>query len=224
MIKYILFDVDDTLLDFEKCSLSSIKSCCESFGVEYTDELFDTFIRVNDDLWERFEKGLLTREEIHAVRWKMVFEALEIHADFEGFEQMYFRLLSRSHESVQDAAEVLSALSGYTLCVASNSEKELQSARLRAAGLLDYFKDIFVSQEIGYPKPTAKFFEHCMQRLGEPRKDEVLMVGDSLSADICGAVSFGIKSCWFNKYGKSSVDAMGADYEIRALRELKQLL
>ncbi len=225
MIRYILFDVDDTLLDFKKCSSAAIKSCCERYGVEYSDELFCAFLEFNDELWLEFEKGNLTRDELHAIRWKTLFERRGIDTDAHGFEQMYIALLAASHETVDGALELLKELEGrYELCIASNSTLEQQTGRLRSAGMLGYFSQMFVSQSIGAPKPTAEFFCACMSALGQPPKDSVLLVGDSLSADISGAAAFGIKSCWFNRAHKPLPDGLRPELVISALKELPPLI
>lgn len=123
-----------------------------------------------------------------------------------------------------DADHVLHSLSGrFPLFAASNGTLQMQLSRLKSAGLFSYFSDVFVSDEIGFENPDSRFFSKCLHRI-HFRPEEVLMVGDSLQADIAGGAKSGLKTCWLNRTKKLNPTDIIPDYEIRGLSELLTLL
>ena len=63
-----------------------------------------------------------------------------------------------------------------------------------------------------------------MQRLGGISKDEIVIIGDSLTADIEGGISYGIKTIWFNKYGKNPLKDINSDFTVTSLSDIKSFL
>jgi len=213
MIRYILIDIDNTLLDFHKCSDAAIRQGFLEFGFPYGPDTFPAFIAINDRLWNNIEQGKLTREGLKQIRWSMIFEQLGIEGDGVAFEQRYVELLTDSHETVEGAEDLLRYLSGkYPVYGASNASYAQQDQRLRSAGLRHYLRDIFASREIGAHKPSPLFFQACLEKLGDPPKEEVLLIGDSLTADMQGGIDFGIRTCWFNYQGLPHSAAQAVDF------------
>lgn len=229
MIKVVLTDIDNTLLDFDKCSEQSIKRACELTGVPYSHQLFLTFLKINDGLWSGIEQGTLTKPQLHAVRFHKVFEAADIKGDGDLFEKLYCENLERSHIKIEGAEDILKYLhSKYFVAAASNAAHKQQFYRLKEAGLTDYIDDMFVSTEIGYEKPTAGFFDACMEKLNSVKsnigKSEVIIIGDSISADIKGGVNYGIKTCWFNRKRLAAPTGLDIDYTVEKLEDIKKIL
>lgn len=225
MITTILMDVDNTLLDFNVCAQQSIEGACNEAGITYTDDMYHAFMDVNQMLWNRIEKGTLTRAQLYAMRWNLVFERIGLGMPGDVFEKAYSARLATSHYPVDGARDILTYLSAkYTLCVASNAPYERQSDRLRRAGFLPYFAHVFVSEDLGFYKPSRSFFDACFDRLGNIKKENVVLIGDSLTADVAGGRDYGIKTCWF-RYDKASLPADAqADYAVGALAEIKDIL
>lgn len=204
MIRIVLIDVDNTLLDFDRCAAYAIETGMREVGLPYTEETYPAFREINERLWREIEKGNLKREGLTGIRWPWIFDRLGIRADGTAFEERFVRHLYDSHETVDGARELLEYLSGkYEVYAASNAPAGEQESRLTKAGLHPYLKGLFISQELGHPKPSREFFEACFRLLGEPPRDEVLLIGDSLTADMRGGVEFGIHTCWFNHDGRS---------------------
>ncbi len=225
MISTILIDVDNTLLDFNKCAEASITQGFHELGIPCPQMLFPQFHRINDLLWREIEQGRLTREGLHNIRWPWIFDALGVSADGIAFERRFRQLLFDSHEPVDGAPEALRYLSGkYAVYVASNSSEDQQANRLRLAGMLPCIRGLFVSQQLGAPKPSSAFFEKCMERLGNPPKEEVLLLGDSLSADMRGGVDFGLRTCWYNHNGASHDIGLPVDFIIDRMADVKKIL
>ena len=225
MITNVLIDVDNTLLDFNKCAEEAMKIGFSKWNIEYSDKVFPVFLEVNDSLWSKIETGEIDKPELYRLRWKTIFERLDIDADGPLFEQDFRNIFSESKEPVDGAYDILDYLSEkYTVSVASNASYWQQIKRLTNSDMLKYFSNIFNSEQIGYPKPEKKFFDACFEKFGNIPKDEVIIIGDSLSADINGGAAYGIKTLWFN-YDKIPVPKDSkADFIVKSLDEIKNIL
>ena len=85
-----------------------------------------------------------------------------------------------------------------------------------------YFKDIFISEEIGYQKPKIEFFDYCFRHIEHFDKDKALIIGDSLTSDMQGGINAQIDTCWYNpQHDKTSIKI---DYIIHDLKELENML
>lgn len=225
MIKVIFIDIDDTLLDFRKGAEQAIKKNCAEYGVPYSERLLSVFFESNAELWSEIEKGTLTKPELYKKRWPLIFSRLGIEYDKSDlFEESYRANFASIAIPVDGATEMLSELSKeYRLFVASNSSYDMQISRLSSVGMLQYFDGVFVSEKIGHFKPSVEFFEQCLRNVGDCEKNEVLMLGDSLTADISGGKAFGIKTCYFDRGYFKPTDVI-PDVTVTDLREVKKLI
>ena len=229
MIKVILFDIDNTILSFDEYVKQSMKNGFEAFKIgTYEDEMFSVFNQINTILWQSIEKGEMTLEELQKVRWNMIFERLGISADGVAFEKYFREYLFESAIPIDGAMDVLQYLHGrYTLCAASNGPYAQQINRLKISGMLPYFTDLFISEEIGYSKPAEAFFSACIERLRAKmtiRPCEMMIIGDSLTSDMSGGIQFGMKTCFYNPKKKEIPCDMTLDYQVSALKEIKSIL
>lgn len=230
MIKAIMIDIDNTLLDFDAYVKESMKNGFEKFGLgEYEDGMFSVFEKINSEMWRQIERGELTYDELLKTRWNRIFSALNIPFDGCIFEDYFRNCLFESAIPVENASDILEYLKGkYTLCVASNGPFEQQMNRLRKAGMLPHFSHLFISEKIGASKPSEKFFAYCMNELNSERNgillSEVLMIGDSLSSDIYGASEFGLKTCFFDRKNSGKTNGISVDYIIGKLEEIRNII
>ena len=225
MIRYVLFDVDDTLLDFGKAEAAAIRKTFERIGIPVTDELIRRYSEINAQQWSRFEKGEITREKLLTERFDILFSELGINVPSEMAQASYEYLLGIGHYFVDGAEELLEALKDkYELYIVSNGNASVQDRRLKSAGIIPYFKDIFISERVGFNKPSAEFFEACFEHIPGFEKYKAVIVGDRLSSDILGGINAGVKTCWFNPRGDAPDPDIPADYEIKHLSELPALL
>ena len=224
-MKTILLDIDDTILDFQECAKATILRASEDFGVDFTEEMLAYYMEQNAFLWGQYEKGIITREDIFRTRFPMLFKEYGYDVDGLEFENAFQKYFKTQYKFVDGAVELVEYLSSkYDLYVASNSLHSTQVSRLTSAGLFHYFKDLFVSDAIGYQKPTKEFFEGCFCKIPNLNKKETIIIGDSLSSDIKGGCSIGIKTCWFNPKKLENNTEYKADYEITSLDEIKNIL
>lgn len=225
MIKVVLLDIDNTLLDFSECAKFAMKRAFEKNNIIYKDEYFNTFTKINYALWRRIEKGTLDKDGLYKIRWKNIFAELNINSDGELFEMDFVSALFDSYHTVDGAHEILDYLKHkYILCAATNGPHNEQYSRLTNANIISYFDHIFISEDIGYSKPHEKFFDYCISCLDNVQKDEIIMVGDSLTADIYGGINYGIKTCFFNYPYRTVKLKLNPDFTILSLSELKTIL
>ena len=123
--------------------------------------------------------------------------------------------------------ELLQYFSGkYVVCAASNGTYEQQIHRLEVSGLAPYLTHSFISEQVGAEKPSWEFFDTCMKvlNLSDLRPEEVMMIGDSLTADMAGGISYGMQTCWYDRYGKGLPDGVEVDHVVRNLAESREFL
>ena len=235
MIKVILFDVDNTLLDFDAYVQETMRSGFAKFDLgTYRDEMYQTFTKINTKLWQDIEQERLTYEELLQVRWNTIFKALNISCDGVEFEKYFKHCLFDSAIPVEGAADILAYLKDrYILGVASNGPHDQQLNRLKKAGMLSCFSEVFTSGKIGVSKPSLDFFKYCMDALNAFEKNdhnteispsEVMMIGDSLTSDMTGAINYGMKTCFFDKAKKEQGRDLAIDHRIFNLCEIKEIL
>ncbi len=227
MFKAIFFDADNTLFDNLECAKFYLEKTCEKMGIPYSQEFYDTYFKINSPLWKRVEEGKLLRSEVKNIRFKSVFEELKIEGvDPLKTESTLLEMIAQSHALIEGVAEVLSLLAPhYAIYMASNSRHGQQQNRCRLAGIDKYFTGYFISDELGAPKPNSEFFQRAFATLDGVKPHEVLMVGDSLRADIAGGKAFGLTTCWFD-YFKDGGDfpSVKPDFTIREFSDLLALL
>ena len=223
MIRVVLLDVDNTLLDFDRCAEESMHLGFAAWGIPYAPPQFSAFTRVNNALWTRIEEGTLTRAELQECRWTLIFRELGIRADGPAFEEEFRTQLSRSHCLEPGAEDLLAYLADrYTVCFATNGFVATQLGRLRAAGLLERAQEVFISETIGFSKPDPRFFDGCMARLPGVKREETALIGDSLNADIRGGAAYGFHTLWYDREGRGGDSP--AEFTVRHLSEIPQYL
>jgi len=224
MIEFLFLDLDDTILDFHKAERIAISKTIREFGVEPTEEILELYHGINKWHWEQLELGTLTREQVLVNRFGVLFERLGRDVDAPGCAKVYEKNLSTGHWFLPGAEEAVEALSKkYRLFLASNGTASVQKGRMTSANLYRFFETVFVSQEIGYNKPSKAYFDACFAGIPGFDKEKAMIVGDSLSSDIKGGINAGIKTVWVNPGHKASGDVK-PDYEIEYLYQLESLL
>lgn len=224
MIRAIFIDVDNTLLDFNKCASRAVAEIMTDNGVEYNDEFFRVFKSINDDLWRRHEKGIITKDELYAIRFNRIFARLGLDMDGKQFEAEFRKKLFYLAEPVDGATEALKYLhSKYKVFVTSNAQQEQQVARLRAAGMLDYIDAVYTSEQVGFQKPRKEFFDAIIADCGYNR-ESIALIGDSQTADIKGGNESGLVTVWFNFDKEVLRNDVRPDYIINSLSDIPSIL
>ncbi|MCQ2603914.1 MAG: YjjG family noncanonical pyrimidine nucleotidase [Spirochaetia bacterium] len=225
MFRYLLFDADRTLFDFVTSERKALQKTVESFGFEYKLEFHTIYTKMNQQVWEEFEQNLVTLEQLQVKRFTLFTEYVHLPVDPPDMNVRYVNFLSNAADFIPGAPELLQQLQGkYTLALVTNGISKVQRGRLRNTDMEKYFNAIVVSEEVGVQKPDARYFQYCLQKLGNPPLDQILMIGDSLSSDIQGAKNSGIKSCLLDIDRKYSGQNPVPDFVIHSLDELWRII
>ena len=225
MMEFLLLDLDDTILDFHKAERIALAKTLKDFGVEPTDAVLSRYHIINRQHWERLEKGELTRDQVQEGRFRVLFAELGREADPVAVTRAYEHNLGIGHYFLPGAEEAVQSLhKNYRLFLASNGTASVQHSRLTSAGLYPYFEKVFVSQDIGFNKPSKDYFDACFSEIPGFDPQKAMMVGDSLTSDIQGGINAGIKTCWVNPTHAPVRADIRPDYQIENLSQLEEVL
>lgn len=225
MIKNILFDLDDTILDFKKAERTALTKALKTMNIPVTEHILNRYSELNISQWKRLELGEISREEVKVNRYRLLFEEFGINASPEQTTAIYEDNLCIGHFFIDGAEALLEGLYGkYNLYLVSNGAKRVQDGRLKSAGISHYFKGIFISETVGVEKPGRDFFNYCFDRIENFSHSETVIVGDSLTSDIKGGINSDIKTVWFNPHFTENNSDIIPDYEIHALTDLSVIL
>lgn len=223
----LLWDVDQTLLDFSKSQKDALGRSFQKYGRTLKEEILSLYVSINDAYWKRHELGEVTKEQLLTGRFETLFSEANI-ADIpvEEFAAFYQKALGEVYYFRDDSFKLCTELKqeGFRQYAVTNGVSSTQRNKLYLSGLDGILDDVFISEEMGAPKPSILYFERCFQKIPGFSKERALLIGDSLSSDIQGGNNAGICCCWYNPEGKAPNGHLRIDYEIRNLWELKELL
>ena len=225
MIKNVLFDLDDTILDFGKAERDALSRAFTEKGIEPTDELLSRYSVINEEHWKRLEREEISRDEVKYGRFRQLFDEYGIAVSPVETADLYEEFLSHGHYFIDGAEALLSSLSEkYRLYLVSNGTYSVQEGRLASSGIEKYFKGIFISEKVGYEKPKKEFFDVCFSHIPDFSKEETVIIGDSLTSDMLGGKNAGIKTVWFNRKGKTNTTDMTFDSTATSLFEIEDII
>lgn len=222
----LLFDIDNTILDFDKSEEQALRLAFEDMGWGFSQEILQTYRRNNIAQWQLFELGKLSKDQVLLNRFVNTFMDLNISLDrVQYVADLYEENLKQGFFVVPYAHEVLQQLQqSHRLYVVSNGVVAIQNSRMKGSGMEKYFIARFVSEEVGYPKPQIQYFDYCFEHIGQVDKSKVLIVGDSLTSDMQGGFNAGIDTCWFNPKHLPNTSRLNLTYEIDDLRRLLDIV
>lgn len=207
--KTLLFDADGTLFDFAKCEKVALCETLESFEIDATDEIVANYTVINDSLWKMLERGEIEKRVLFYRRFELLCEKYGFERDALEMSKKYAATLAEQVFLLDGAEQLCEKLSGVAdMYIVTNGIDFVQKRRYAKSGFDKYFKGVFISGEIGHEKPAVEFFEHVEKAIPDFEKQSVLMIGDSLTADIKGGINFGIDTCWYNPKNKPAPTGM----------------
>ena len=226
---HIFFDLDHTIWDFDKNAEETLHELygiyqLKDLGLHSADLFIETYTRNNHQLWADYHLGKVTKQHLREMRFKKTFLDLGLHPDVipVAFEDDYVRICPTKTNLFPDAHETLQYLHGkYPLYLISNGFKESQDTKINTTDIGKYFKGIIISELVGANKPDKAIFQHALDLAGATKAGS-LMIGDSLEADVMGALNFGIDAIYFNPSGLEK--PADVPMQITRLKELTLLL
>lgn len=221
----ILWDNDNTLMDFEYSLHKALYACFEAFNLHIDEKIIARYEVINTAYWKRLERGEVTKQQLLDGRFIDLFSELGYEVDVAEFRKMFQVELGSYFMYLDDSLGICKKLQGKVKqYIVTNGVRETQIKKITAAGFFDIMEEIFISGDVGYEKPRKEFFDHCLEKIGEKDIDKVLIVGDSLTSDIAGGNNAGIKTCWYNPKGKTADSQYHIDYEINNLNQIFEVI
>lgn len=237
--KAILWDLDQTLLDFGKSQRYALRYSFGKLELTITDQIIDRYADINDSYWKRYERGEITKDEILIGRFITLLGELHItHIKAEEIQEIYQDTLGSVFYFLEEADRLVTILKekGFRQYIVTNGVNKTQAKKVKLSGLDLLMDGVFVSELIGYPKPQREYFDSCFTyiekqdtELNKGKADRIgrenyILVGDSLTSDMTGGLTAGIDTCWYNPEALANTLNLKVTYEIRSLWELPGIL
>ena len=224
--KFLLFDLDHTLLDFDAAEDIALTHLLKEEGVEDIQVYKDYYVPMNKALWKDLEQKKISKQELVNTRFSRLFAHFGVEKDGAYLAERYQFFLSKQGQIFPGVEDLLKNLihQGYELYAATNGITTIQAGRLEQSGIATFFKEIFISEQLHTQKPDAAFYEKIGARIPNFDKDHALMIGDSLSADIQGGNNAGIDTIWYNPHHLENKTQAQPTYEVDSYHALLSLL
>ena len=220
--KFLLFDLDHTLLDFDAAEDIALSHLLKEEGVVDIQAYKDYYVPMNKALWKDLEQKKITKSELINTRFAKLFAHFGIEKDGAYLAERYQFFLSKQGQTFPGVEDLLRKLisQGYKLYAATNGITYIQTGRLEQSGIAPYFKEIFISEQLHTQKPDAEFYEKIGARIPNFDKNQTLMIGDSLSADIQGGNNADIDTIWYNPHHLENKSLAQPTYEVDSYQAL----
>lgn len=218
----VLMDLDNTILSFDQAEEYALKKLFEDEKVPWQQDVFQLYHEKNKVLWEGLEKGIYQREHVLSERFVYIFRLCGKKVDGHEMDQRFRHHLSEEIFFMPEALKTLDRLKEKKihLHMVTNGVAVTQHKRIKKANIAHYFNQLFISEEVGYQKPAKEFFQHVFDHIEEKDTAKVLMMGDSLSADIKGGNQAGIDTCWYTEKQVEKNPAIKPTYHITRLEDV----
>lgn len=223
MYTTLLFDIDDTLLDFKKAEKVAVSKTLENIGLTPTDQVVKSYSDINAGLWEKYQQKEITKERLVVKRFEDLCKLYNLDLDAEKINQKYLENISLGFYEIEGAKQTLAKLNEkYETYAVTNALLWVSTSRLKGSGFYPMFKKVFNSDQIGASKPNKEFFDVVFANINEKDKSKILIIGDSLTSDILGGINAGIDTCWINPENKPTT--LDVTYNIKSVTELLNIL
>ena len=224
--KFLLFDLDHTLLDFDAAEDVALSHLLKEEGVEDIQAYKDYYVPMNKALWKDLELKKITKQELVNTRFAKLFAHFGIEKDGAYLAERYQFFLSKQGQIFPGVEDLLKKLihHGFELYAATNGITYIQTGRLEQSGIAPFFKEIFISEQLNTQKPDAEFYEKIGARIPNFDKNHALMIGDSLTADIQGGNNAGIDTIWYNPHHLGNKTLAKPTYEVDSYQALLDCL
>lgn len=225
MRKYncLLFDLDDTLLDYFGDEAKCLLSVLENNRLPHTDEVLTLYREIQ--LFPSINMGeTITAKTIITQKLAQLLKMLEVKEGIDKITDEYFQMMSKSHKVKSGAIKTLKYLKekGYKIYITTNGYPDFQYKRIKASRMFNLFDGFFISEEIGLYKPARSFYDYVLSRIHIRDRSKVLIIGDAPSADIFGGNNSKIDTCWLNDKGMKCKYPF--NYEIKKITDLINIL
>jgi YjjG family noncanonical pyrimidine nucleotidase len=221
----IFFDLDHTLWDFDKNSVLAFDKIFKANHPTIdTNRFVEIYVPINQACWKLYQVDKITHEELRYQRLKQTFDQIHYEISDDEIDQIahdYIAFLPDRNLLFDGTIEVLDYLfPKYNLHIITNGFAEVQTRKLRNSGIEKYFKTITNSEKAGVKKPHPNIFEFALS-LAKTEKENAIMIGDCIEADVQGAIDFGMRAILFDEKNTNASDNVE---KITHLLELKKII
>lgn len=221
----ILFDADGTLLDFLRGEREALILACGKHGISLSEKEIKEYSAINDSLWKALERGEIDKETLRVKRFELFCSLEGFSCDYNKLSLDYTDILSKQQFLIDGAEELVSSLSEKCrLYIITNGIGYVQRNRFALSSIGRYFLELFISEEVGYEKPSIHFFEYVAERIPNYDASRTLVVGDSMTSDMKGGIGAGIDCCYFAPNGGEIPQTSRIKYRITKLSELENII
>lgn len=227
MKKYttLLMDADDTVFDFHKAERQAFFEMAAELGLTCDDSLYARYSEINLAHWKMLERGEITKQALLTARFEKWLSVSRQQGDAERMNACYLDKLSTFAFLFDDSEEALSELSKHCrIYFITNGTASVQRGRFARASVMRYVDAFFISGEIGYEKPDRRYFEAVIEQISDFDAHSTLVVGDSPTSDLAGAIGMGLDCCYVNRRGKALPDDLQVNYEVPDLLTLCKII
>lgn len=212
---WLLFDLDNTLLDFSEVSKKAFKDLVIHFNINHPNA-YDAYHPINAKHWHYFEKQKIDADGVRYGRFEEFLNSISSSVNHREMADKYLELLIHHSTWIEGAEAMIHELSkSHQLAIITNGLKDAQHGRLEKHGMKKYFKHIFISEEMGVSKPHSAFFEQVHEVIAQPDKEKVLVIGDNPKSDIKGGNKFKYHTCWYD-YRKDKKQRVKSNYKLQS--------
>lgn len=224
--KYLLFDADNTLFDFDASERLTFFEFAPLYGICPDEQTYELYRKFNLETWAEIEKNSAPKDELLVLRYTKLFNALKIKGDAKKANIDFLKILSTKGILYPYATTLLTNLkkADKKLYLITNGVAEVQYGRIAATDTDKFFDEFFISENVGASKPSKDFFDTVINAIPNFEKNSAVVIGDSLTGDMKGANNADLDCIWFNPGNKSLPENINVNYTAHSLEEIEHLL
>ncbi len=206
-IEHVFFDLDHTLWDFEKNSDLTFHKLFKDYSIDLEVSSFLAVYKpINLKFWRLYREEKISKENLRYQRLKEAFDVVNYDASDDLINVLaikYIEIMPNFNHLFEGTFDILDYLKEkYQLHIITNGFEEVQSRKMKSSNIDHYFNQVITSESVGVKKPNPRVFEYALN-IANASKENSIMIGDSIEADIEGALNFGLKAihCDFENTG-----------------------
>lgn len=225
MYQYAIFDLDDTILDFDAAEQVSLTRVLKNHGVTDLSHAETFYQAYNQVVWQQIERGA-DRDQLLNQRFTHVLGQLGITVNGAAVQAEYDQLLGQGFQILPGARDLLTRLkaANVTIIIGTNGIQGTQLKRIAGAHLNDLLDHVFISEAVGYAKPDHHFFDAIFHHYPKMTTTNAIMVGDSVRSDITGAANVHLPNIWYNPNHATNIEPVLPTYTASNFTEVQQII
>lgn len=223
--EFLLFDADHTLFDFKSAEYYALKEALEHYSLPSGDDVIERYSVINIKYWKMLERGEIDKKSLMLARFLEFAKEYGFEDRAQELSDLYMSNLAHQAQLFDGALEMVAELSKkYRLFIITNGVKSTQDGRFGMSPITKYFEKIFISEVIGFEKPHKEFFDAVANGIEGYNPEKAIVIGDSLSSDIKGAINSGLDCIWYNPQKKDAPEGWSITYTVERFEEILEIL